>query len=281
MKMAEIEVQHASNVVDKSKKTRQVKVGPVTIGSQQFAVIAGPCSIESESQFRSSAESVKHLGAQLLRGGMWKMRTSAQSFQGLGADAFAFVKQVQADLNMQLVSEVTDPRQIEQIDDLVAMYQVGSRNMYNYALLKELGQTKKPVLLKRSFSALVDEWIKAAEYVSQGGNENIILCERGIRTFETATRNTLDLNAVAYVKRYTDFPVIVDPSHGVGVKDLIAPMSLAAIAAGADGLLIEVHPNPKEALSDGKQALTVNDFEMLMGQIRSLLPAFGKTLSWS
>ncbi len=281
MKMAEIEVQHASNVVDKSKKTRQVQVGPVTIGSQQFAVIAGPCSIESESQFRSSAESVKNLGAQLLRGGMWKMRTSAQSFQGLGEEAFAFVKRVQNDLNMQLVSEVTDPRQIEQIDDLVAMYQVGSRNMYNYALLKELGQTKKPVLLKRSFSALVDEWIKAAEYISQGGNENIILCERGIRTFETATRNTLDLNAVAYVKRYTDFPVIVDPSHGVGVKDLIAPMSLAAIAAGADGLLIEVHPNPSAALSDGKQALTVNDFEMLMNQIRTLLPAFGKTLSWS
>lgn len=281
MKMAEIEVQHASNVVDKSKKTRQVQVGPVTIGSQQFAVIAGPCSIESESQFRSSAESVKNLGAQLLRGGMWKMRTSAQSFQGLGEESFAFVKRVQNDLNMQLVSEVTDPRQIEQIDDLVAMYQVGSRNMYNYALLKELGQTKKPVLLKRSFSALVDEWIKAAEYISQGGNENIILCERGIRTFETATRNTLDLNAVAYVKRYTDFPVIVDPSHGVGVKDLIAPMSLAAIAAGADGLLIEVHPNPSAALSDGKQALTVNDFEMLMNQIRTLLPAFGKTLSWS
>lgn len=281
MKMADIEVQHASNRVDKSKSTRQVKVGPVTIGSQQFAVIAGPCSIESESQFRSSAESVKSLGAQLLRGGMWKMRTSAQSFQGLGEESFAFVKRVQTDLNMQLVSEVTDPRQIEQIDDLVAMYQVGSRNMYNYALLKELGQTKKPVLLKRSFSALVDEWIKAAEYISQGGNENIILCERGIRTFETATRNTLDLNAVAYVKRYTDFPVIVDPSHGVGVKDLIAPMSLAAIAAGADGLLIEVHPNPKEALSDGKQALAVNDFELLMGQIKSLLPAFGKTLSWS
>lgn len=259
-------------------KTHVVPVGDVLIGGPEFTVIAGPCSIESQEQFQTTASSVKESGAVLLRGGVWKMRTSPKTFQGLGADAFGFIPQVLKQTQMGLVSEVTDPRQIELVDDFVQMYQVGSRNMHNYALLKELGLTRKPVLLKRGFSAFIDEWIKAAEYIVLGGNDKVILCERGIRTFETATRNTLDLNAVAYVKANTEFPVIVDPSHAVGIRNLVTPLALAAAAAGADGIIVEVHPNPSVALSDADQALTLGDFQELMTKLRRVLAAVDRPL---
>jgi 3-deoxy-7-phosphoheptulonate synthase len=259
-------------------RTKPVQVGNVTIGGPAFAVIAGPCSIESPAQFLETAQAVKNSGAVFLRGGIWKLRTSAKTFQGLGSESFGFIKDVLRTTGLQLTSEVTDPRQIELLDDVVGMYQVGSRNMHNYALLKELGQTRKPVLLKRGFSAFIDEWIKAAEYVTAGGNDRVILCERGIRTFETATRNTLDINAVAYAKANTPFPVIVDPSHAVGIRELVSPVALAAAAAGADGLIVEVHPRPKEALSDGPQALTVNGFHQLMIQLEKVLTALDRPL---
>ena len=262
-----------------SSNTRTIQVGPVKIGGPEFTVIAGPCSIENQSQFLETALAVKSAGAVLLRGGVWKLRTSAQTFQGLGPQALNFIKDVLQQSQMSLVSEVTDPRQIEMLDDYVEMYQVGSRNMHNYALLKELGQTQKPVLLKRGFAAFVDEWIKAAEYVSQGGNNNVILCERGIRTFETTTRNTLDLNSVVYAKARTQFPVIVDPSHAVGVSEFVAPLALAAAAAGADGVIVEVHPRPAEALSDGQQALTPANFREFMRKLEGVLTALDRPLN--
>ncbi|MCE3009207.1 MAG: 3-deoxy-7-phosphoheptulonate synthase [Proteobacteria bacterium] len=259
-------------------KTRPVQVQNITFGGPEFTVIAGPCSIESSEQFLTTAQAVKSSGAVMLRGGVWKLRTSSKTFQGLGPEAFAFIKEVLKQTEMMLVSEITDPRQIEILDDYVEMYQVGSRNMHNYALLKELGQTRKPVMLKRGFSAFVDEWLKAAEYITVGGNEGVILCERGIRTFETATRNTLDLNAVVYAKANTHFPVIVDPSHAVGVRKLVPQLAWAAAAAGADGIIVEVHPRPEEALSDGQQALTVSDFKMMMQRLEAILTAVGRPL---
>lgn len=261
------------------KKHRSlVKVGNVTIGGPEFVVMAGPCSVESKEQFLETAQAVKSSGACLLRGGIWKLRTSNKSFQGLGTEAFDLVKNVCAQTNMSLVSEVTDPRQIESVLGVVDMFQVGSRNMHNYALLKELGQTRKPILLKRGFSALVDEWFKAAEYIIAGGNDQVVLCERGIRTFETVTRNTLDLNAVVYAKKNSPFPVVVDPSHAVGVRDLVSPLALAAAAAGADGIIVEVHPRPAEALSDGMQALTPADFDKLMKTLSKVLAAVDRPL---
>lgn len=259
-----------------AKKGVPVAVGPVTIGGPDFTVIAGPCSIESRAQFLETAEFVKLCGAAFLRGGIWKLRTSPESFQGLGVESFEMIKEVCQKVNLPLCSEVTDARQIEWLEDVVEVYQVGSRNMHNYELLKELGRTQKPIILKRGFAALVDEWIKAADYIIRGGNDRVILCERGIRTFETATRNTLDLNSVVYLKKHTNFPVIVDPSHAVGVRDLVPALSYAAAAAGADGIIVEVHPRPHEALSDGPQALTFDDFKNLMNRLEALLSSFDK-----
>lgn len=260
------------------KRSKVVTVGPAHFGSGTFSVIAGPCAIESQSQFLETAQAVKDLGAVLLRGGIWKMRTSHKTFQGLGDNAFDFVRQVLRQMDMKLVTEVTDPRQIEQIDDFVGMYQVGARNMFNYALLKELGKTNKPVLLKRGFSALVEEWFKAADYVVDAGNDQVILCERGIRTFETSTRFTFDLNSVLVAKSQTSFPVVVDPSHAVGIREYVPKLALAAAAVGADGIIVEVHPRPAEALSDGKQALTVEDFRIMMKQIEAIVTALGRPM---
>lgn len=260
------------------RKTKAVQVGDIKIGGPDFSVIAGPCSIESYGQFLETAQGVKNSGAVLLRGGIWKMRTSAKAFQGLGSEALHFIRNVLDQTKMGLVTEVTDPRQIEVLDDYVAMYQVGARNMFNYALLKELGMSRKPIMLKRGFSALIEEWIKAAEYISLGGNEGIVLCERGIRTFETATRYTFDLNAVIFAKARTHYPVIVDPSHAVGIREFVPKVALAAAAVGADGVIVEVHPRPEEALSDGKQALTLEDFKILMKQIEGVLSALNHPL---
>ena len=259
--------------------TRPVHVGPVTIGDGSFTVLAGPCSIESHTQFESIASFVHSEGAAMLRGGIFKLRTKRSSFQGLGEESYEIVRAIRELTGMPMVAEVTDPRQLERLVDVVDVLQVGTRNMYNYALLKELGQIRKPVMLKRGFSALLDEWVSAAEYVTAGGNEDVILCERGIRTFETRMRNTLDLASVAWLKHHASFPVLVDPSHGTGKPELIAPMTLAAAAAGADGVLIEVHPEPARALSDGHQAIDFSQFAAVMTSLRPLLAALGRELS--
>ena len=259
------------------KPNRVVHIGNVPVG-KDFTVFAGPCSIESEDLFLKIATSTQASNAVGLRGGMWKLRTSPDAFQGLGDSAFSMVKAVKQKTGMPFVSEITDPRQIPDLLEVVDCFQVGSRNMYNYALLKELGATKKPVLLKRAFSAKVDEWIKAADYILAGGNDQVILCERGIRTFETVTRNTFDLNAIAWIKANTPFVVLADPSHGTGVRNLVTPMALAAAAAGADGLLIEVHPDPDNARSDGYQTLNLTEFSGLMTKLEGLLLSLDRKL---
>lgn len=259
--------------------TKPVKVGKTLIGDGSFSMIAGPCSVESLPQFLRIASELKPLGIQGLRGGMFKLRTNPDSFQGLGEEAFQIAIEVKRHMDLPFYSEVTDPRQIEAMIDVVDVFQVGSRNMHNYALLKELGKTRKPILLKRGFCALIKEWLLAAEYIIQGGNDQIILCERGIRTFETAVRNTFDINAIAYIKQNTPFPILADPSHGTGVASLVAPISLGAIAAGADGLIVEVHNDPRQALSDGSQALNVPEMRKLVEQIQMLLPALHRTMS--
>ncbi len=263
----------------KSPLVHTVTVGGVTIGGPEFTVIAGPCSIESKSQFLETALSVKKSGASLLRGGIWKLRTNPKAFQGLGSEALGLVHEVLNETGMSLVSEITDPRQVETLVDQVSMFQVGARNMHNYALLKELGQTRVPVMLKRNFSATIEEWIKAAEYISAGGNDKIILCERGIRTFETATRFTFDINAVVFAKARTSYPVLVDPSHAVGIREFVPKLVLASAAAGADGVIVEVHPRPEEALSDGQQSLTLNDFKEMMTQLEAILGALNRPLN--
>lgn len=261
------------------KICRQVEVANSVIGGNNFTLIAGPCSIESEEQMLTCANAVQQMGVGILRGGIFKLRTSPNSFQGMGNEAFEFINRVKNEISIPLVSEITDPRQIGDLDPIVDMFQVGSRNMYNYSLLKELGQLRKPVLLKRGFSATIKEWLLAAEYVEMGGNQNIVLCERGIRSFEPETRNTLDLNAVAWVKAHADFPVLVDPSHGTGRSELVHPMSLAAAAAGADGLLIEVHPDPQKAKSDGYQALDFEAFGQLIEQLQPMLKSLGRGMN--
>ncbi len=259
-------------------KAPKFSIGRLSLEPKKFYVIAGPCSIESPAQFEETAGFVKEHGASILRGGIYKMRTNPNSFQGVGAEALSWVSEIKNKMAMPLISEVTDPRQIAAFDQYVDGFQVGSRNMYNYELLKELGALNKPVLLKRGFSALLDEWLNAAKYIINGGNSNILLCERGIRTFETKMRNTLDLASVAYLKLNSPYPVIVDPSHGTGARDLITPMACAAVAAGADGIMVEVHPRPDQALSDGFQALNFDNFKTLMAQIKPFVEAAGKTL---
>lgn len=259
--------------------TNTVKLSTGLEIGNDFVVMAGPCSIESKEQFQSTADFIKGQGAQILRGGMFKLRTNPDSFQGLGKEAYDIAKEIKASTSLPFISEITDPRQISDFYDIVDIFQVGSRNMHNYALLKELGSVDKPVLLKRGFSGLIKEWILSAEYVVKSGNDRVILCERGIRTFETATRNTFDINAIAFAKKHTSFPVIADPSHGTGDTDLVTPVALAAAVAGADGLMIEVHPSPEKALSDGYQALDFSQFENLMTQLPALLQATGKTLA--
>jgi len=259
-------------------KTNTVQFGKTSIGGDQFTIIAGPCSIENKAQLLDTAEFVKSKGAQILRGGIFKLRTSPKSFQGLGREAFELVKLAKQSTELPFISEVTDPRQISDLYDLVDVFQVGSRNMHNYELLKELGKTKKPILLKRGLAGLVKEWLLAADYITEQGNEKVVLCERGIRTFETCTRNTFDINAIAYIKQNSHFPILADPSHGTGQTSLVEPVSLAAIAAGADGIIVEVHPQPSDAKSDGAQALNFSQFENLMTKVSQLLPLCNKTL---
>ena len=256
-----------------------VNIGPLIVSKSTFTVIAGPCSIESEEQFIPTAQYVLETGASLVRGGIYKMRTQPDAFQGLGEQAIGLVKKMKETVKAPFIAEITDPRQIDKLIPIVDCFQVGSRNMYNYELLKELGSHKIPVLLKRGFSAIINEWVKAADYVVSSGNDQVILCERGIRSFDGPMRNTLDLSGVAYLKQNFQFPVLVDPSHGTGRPELIPAMSKAAIACGADGIIVEVHPNPKEALSDGFQALDYEAFSSLIDQIQPYLSLANKKLN--
>ncbi len=255
-----------------------ISIGGVKVGGGNFTVIAGPCSVESKDQLFGIAEMLKAQHIPLLRGGAYKPRTSPYSFQGLGEEGLALLKSAKDVYGMPVVSEIIDPIDADLMADYVDCYQIGARNMQNFRLLEAVGKQKKPVLLKRGMSATIEELLLAAEYIINAGNPNVILCERGIRTFETATRNTLDLNAVALLKQKTHLPVFVDPSHGTGVKSLINPLSRAAAAVGADGIIVETHLNPKAALSDGHQALTADDFSQLMADIKPFISAAGKQL---
>ena len=247
-----------------------VTVGNVTIGDGHFAVMAGPCSIENREQLLEIAQNVKESGAAILRGGAFKPRTSPYSFQGLGEEGLKYMKEAGEKAGLLTVSEVMDSRDIELVASYVDIFQIGSRNMDNFTLLREVGKSGHPVLLKRGYMATIEEYLLAAEYLLKEGNYNVILCERGIRTFEKITRNTLDLSAVPIIKKMSSLPVIVDPSHGTGRADIVHPMSKAAVAAGADGLMIEVHPNPKKALSDGQQTLDYQAFASLMSDVAEL-----------
>jgi len=256
-----------------------VDVGGVLIGGNHIVVMAGPCAVESREQLLLSAEIVKKAGAQFLRGGAYKPRTSPYAFQGLEVQGLEFLAEAREKTGLKIVTEVVDVESVSVVSAYADMLQIGSRNMQNFQLLKTVGKTDKPVLLKRGLSATINEWLNAAEYIMSEGNYNVVLCERGIRTYEEYTRNTLDLSAVAAVKNISHLPVIVDPSHGTGRWELVGPMSRAGIAAGADGLIIEVHPNPAEALSDGKQSLTPENFTILMQEVASIAGIMGKTLA--
>ncbi|MDR0645206.1 MAG: 3-deoxy-7-phosphoheptulonate synthase [Treponema sp.] len=253
-------------------------VSPVKIGGSRITVIAGPCAVESKEQIRETAELVRESGAVILRGGAYKPRTSPYAFQGLGVKGLEFMKEAGESLNMPIVTEIVSPELVDVMKDLTDMFQIGARNMQNFELLKKVGSIGKPVLLKRGAANTIEEWLMSAEYLLASGTKDVVLCERGIRTFETYTRNTLDISAIPVVKGLSHLPVIVDPSHAVGIRAKVSPAGLAAIAAGADGLTVEVHPKPDAALSDGPQSLYPEQFERLMRDIEALAPVVGKEL---
>ncbi len=255
-----------------------INVGDVRLGGDEVIVIAGPCSAESDTQVNATAAAVKRAGAKILRGGAFKPRSSPYSFQGMGEEGLQLLRSAANSHDLKLVTEVMDASQIELIDRYSDMFQVGARNMQNFTLLRELGRTRRPILLKRGIAATVEEWLLSAEYVLSGGNTEVILCERGIRTFETSTRNTLDISAIPIVKQLSHLPIFVDPSHGTGRRDKVAPMARAAVAAGADGLIIEVHCDPDHALSDGAQSLFPAQFDRLMAELRIIAPAIGRSI---
>ena len=255
-----------------------VSVGDVRVGGSEVIVMAGPCSAESDEQVEATAAAVKRAGAKILRGGAFKPRSSPYSFQGLGEDGLRMLRAAANQHDLKLVSEVMDVTQIDVVGRHADIFQVGARNMQNYTLLRELGLARKPVLLKRGISATIEEWLLSAEYVLSGGNPDVILCERGIRTFESYTRNTLDISAIPVVKKLSHLPIIVDPSHGTGRRDKVVPMARAAVAAGADGLLVEVHSDADRALSDGAQSLYPDQFDRLMAELRVIAPAIGRRI---
>jgi len=255
-----------------------IDVSGIRFGENRIPVIAGPCSVESEEQILLIAREVKKSGAVMLRGGAFKPRTSPYSFQGLKSEGLMLLDAARRETGLPIVSEITNPSYIELFNDYVDIIQVGSRNMQNFELLKQLGQLKKPILLKRGFSNTVEELLMSAEYIMSGGNDKVILCERGIRTFETQTRNTLDVSAIPLLKRLSHLPVVVDPSHASGLSYLVEPLALSAIACGADGLIIEVHNDPKNALSDGPQSITPEQFDQLMPKMRKVAEAIGRTI---
>lgn len=258
-----------------------IKLGQAVIGGPDLIVMAGPCAVEDRDEYLRLARQLQELGAHVLRGGAFKPRTSPYSFAGLGRDGLEILAEARQKTGLPVVTEVMDVRELEWVIAAADVIQVGSRNMQNYSLLYEVGQMDKPVLLKRGFSATLEEWLLAAEYIVAAGNPQVILCERGIRTFETYTRNTVDISAIPAVKQLSHLPVIVDPSHGTGRWELVAPVARAAVAAGADGLLIEVHSNPACALSDGFQSLTPDNFARLMAELAPLAQLMGRRLAVS
>jgi 3-deoxy-7-phosphoheptulonate synthase len=255
-----------------------IVIDDVRIGGDEVIIMAGPCSAESEEQVEAAAAAVKRAGAKILRGGAFKPRSSPYSFQGMGEEGLRLLRAAADRHNLKLITEVMDLSQIELIDKYADILQVGARNMQNFTLLRELGKSRTPVMVKRGISATIEEWLLSAEYVLAGGNPNVMLCERGIRTFETTTRNTFDISAIPVVQQLSHLPVIADPSHGTGRRDKVAPMARAAVAAGADGLIIEVHHDPDHALSDGAQSLLPQQFDRLMAELRIIAPAIGRSI---
>ncbi|HTM27380.1 MAG TPA: 3-deoxy-7-phosphoheptulonate synthase [Vicinamibacterales bacterium] len=255
-----------------------ITIGDLRIGGDEVIVMAGPCSAESEAQVEASAAAVKRAGAKVLRGGAFKPRSSPYSFQGLGEEGLRLLKAAADRHNLKLITEVMDISQLDLIERYADILQVGARNMQNFTLLRELGRSKTPVMLKRGISATIEEWLLSAEYILAGGNTNVMLCERGIRTFESYTRNTLDISAIPVVQQLSHLPVLVDPSHGTGKRDKVAPMARAAVAGGCDGLLIEVHCDPDHALSDGAQSMFPAQFDRLMAELRIIAPAIGRSI---
>ncbi len=262
----------------KSEKTI-VSFGDFSLGGDEVVVIAGPCSAEDEEQIEAAAGAVASAGARLFRGGAFDARSSPYSFQGRGEAGLRMMRQACDRHRLKLVTEVMDVSQIELVGRYADMYQVGARNMQNFTLLRELGRTRTPVLLKRGIAATIEEWLLSAEYLLAGGNMDVVLCERGIRTFENYTRNTLDISAIPVIHKLSHLPVIADPSHGTGLRNKVPPMARAAVAAGADGLIIEVHPDPDRALSDGAQSMFPDQFEQLMVELRMIAPAIGRSMS--
>lgn len=251
------------------KREREIKVGDLRIG-KDFTIVAGPCAVESREQLLNTAQFVKACGAHLLRAMVFKPRTSPYSFQGLGINGLAIVKKVKDEVDIPIVTEVLDPRDVRRVCEIADVVQVGARNMQNFALLKEVGKANRPVIVKRGISATLEEWLSAAEYVMNEGNNDVILCERGIRTFVTETRFTLDLASIPIIKKLSSLPVVVDPSHAAGSSDLVKPLAKASKVIGSDGLIIEVHPDPKHALSDNKQQLDFDAFKELMHELDEL-----------
>jgi 3-deoxy-7-phosphoheptulonate synthase len=256
-----------------------VELNGVTIGGNEVVVMAGPCAVENEEQIFSTARAVRAAGATVLRGGAFKPRTSPYQFRGLGESGLAMLAQAGKETNLSIITEVMAPEHVDLVAKYADILQVGARNMQNFILLDEVGKTKKPVLLKRGLSSSIQEWLLAAEYILNQGNEQVILCERGIRTFENYTRNTMDISAIPIIEKVSHLPVIADPSHGTGKWYLVLPLALAAVAAGADGLLIEVHPNPDQALADGPQSLTFDNFRLLMAQLLPITEARNRALA--
>ena len=256
-----------------------VRVGDAVIGGGGFTVIAGPCSVESREQIIDVAQSVKASGASLLRGGAFKPRTSPYAFQGMGTPGLDLLLEAKAETGLPIVTELMSPKYCELFEEKVDVVQIGARNMQNFDLLKEVGKMSKPILLKRGLANTYEEWIMSAEYIMAAGNENVILCERGVRTFETFTRNTLDLSAIPAIRRMSHLPIVVDPSHAAGMYWMVEPLAMAAVAVGADGLMVEVHNNPACALCDGQQSLTPEKFRRLMDKVVPLVELMGKTLT--
>jgi len=255
-----------------------IKVGDAFLGSDELMIIAGPCAVETEKQVVETAKAIKAAGANVLRGGAFKPSTSPYQFRGLGKEGLEILAMARAETGLPFITEVLTPQDVELVAEYAAVLQIGARNMQNFILLDEVGNVKKPVMLKRGMSATIQEWLLSAEYILSQGNRQLLLCERGIRTFETYTRNTLDISAIPIIKKLSHLPIIGDPSHGTGKWYLVAPLALAAVAAGADGLMIEVHPNPDEALKDGAQSLTFENFEQLMQQVAPVAASVGRRM---
>jgi 3-deoxy-7-phosphoheptulonate synthase len=253
-----------------------IRLGNLTIGGDAVVIMAGPCAVEDEGQLMSTARAVKKAGANILRGGAFKPSTSPYSFRGLGEEGLKLLAQARAETGLPIITEVLAPHDVELVSRYADILQIGTRNMQNFVLLDEVGRAKKPVMLKRGMSATIQEWLLSAEYILSHGNREVMLCERGIRTFETYTRNTMDISAIPIVKKLSHLPVIADPSHGTGKWELVTPLALAAVAAGADGIIVEVHPNPDKALKDGPQSLTFENFELLTSKLISVATSIGR-----